>query len=128
MRRPRAKTAVLSIVVLGVFAVVAILRAATGGPVATKTFGQFDLLHNGVNIVNNAGLWNPQGVAVDRSVTPNRIYVADAGNHRVLGWGSIAALKDGSPADLVIGQADFLSWASQCNNPAVTGATLCFPA
>lgn len=34
---------------------------------------------------------------------------------------------NGSTADLVIGQADFLSWFSECNNAAVTGATLCVP-
>jgi sugar lactone lactonase YvrE len=94
---------------------------------ANRVLGQFDFTHNGVNIVSNAGLWTPQAVAVDRSVIPNRLYVADAGNHRVLGWHSISALNNGSPADLVIGQPDFLSWGSQCNNAAVTGATLCFP-
>ncbi len=87
-----------------------------------------DFVHNGANIITNVGMWTPQAVAVDRSVVPNRLYAADAGNHRVLGWHSIDALKNGSPADLVIGQPDFLSWGSQCNNAAVTGATLCFPA
>jgi sugar lactone lactonase YvrE len=94
---------------------------------ANRVLGQVDLTHNGVNIVTNLGVWTPQAVAVDRSVSPNRLYVADSGNHRVLGWHSIAALKNGSPADLVIGQPDFLSWSAQCNNAAVTGATLCFP-
>jgi sugar lactone lactonase YvrE len=116
---------VLSLLILGVLAAASALSAASVGPVATKAFGQLDLVHNGVNIVNNVGLWNPQSVAVDRSVTPNRLYVADAGNHRVLGWHSIAALASGSSADLVIGQADFLSWKAQCNNAAVTASTLC---
>ncbi len=116
---------VLSLLILGVLAAASALSAASVGPVATKAFGQLDLVHNGVNIVNNVGLWNPQSVAVDRSVTPNRLYVADAGNHRVLAWHSIAALASGSSADLVIGQADFLSWQAQCGNAAVTGGTLC---
>jgi sugar lactone lactonase YvrE len=102
-------------------------RILLADTVANRVLGQFDLVHNGVNIVTNAGVWTPNAVAVDRSIVPNRLYVADSSNHRVLGWRSIAALKNGSPADLVIGQADFLSWSSQCNNPAVTGATLCFP-
>ncbi len=94
---------------------------------ANRVLGQFDFVHNSPNILTNTGLWTPQSVAVDHSVTPNRLYVADAGNHRVLGWHSIDALENGSPADLVIGQADFLSWLSECNNAAVTGATLCAP-
>ncbi len=94
---------------------------------ANRVLGQFDFVHNSPNILTNTGLWNPQSIAVDHSVNPNRLYVADAGNHRVLGWRSIDALENGSPADLVIGQADFLSWLSECNNAAVTGATLCVP-
>jgi sugar lactone lactonase YvrE len=103
------------------------VSASSAHPVATKVFGQLDLVHNGINILDNAGLWNPQAVAVDRSVEPNRLYVADAGNHRVLGWSSIAALENGSSADLVIGQPDFLSWQAQCHNAAVTAGTLCIP-
>ncbi len=113
-----------------VFLTVLILYAAplAAAPViANRVLGQIDFVHNGPNIVSNAGLWTPHAVAVDRSVTPNRVYVADSGNHRVLGWRSIAALTNGSPADLVIGQTDFLSWSAECNNAAVTGATLCFP-
>ena len=94
---------------------------------ANRVLGQFDLVHNGVNIVFNGGVWTPNAIAVDTSVSPARLYVADAGNHRVLGWRSIKALNNGSPADLVIGQPDFLSWSSECNNAAVTGATLCVP-
>ena len=126
--RPLPKmAAALSLLILGVLAAASVLCAASAVPVASKAFGQLDLVHNGVNIVNNVGLFNPQSVAVDRSVTPNRLYVADAGNHRVLAWHSIAALKSGSAADLVIGQADFLSWEAQCDNAAATGSTLCIP-
>jgi sugar lactone lactonase YvrE len=107
--------------------VVAMPVRAAADTNASRVLGQVDFVHNGVNILTNTGLWNPRSAAVDRSVTPNRIYVADAGNHRVLGWHSIDALKDGSPADVVIGQQDFLSWQFQCNNSAVSGATLCFP-
>ncbi len=44
-----------------------------------------------------------------------RLVVADAWNHRVLVWNSIPE-KDGQPADVVIGQADFSS-----NEPNRTG-------
>ena len=126
--RLRALALSLPPLIAVVLAFSCVVRAASPGPVAAQVFGQLDFVHNGVNILNNAGLWNPRSVAVDRSVTPNRLYVVDLGNHRVLGWHSIEALVNGSPADLVIGQSDFLSWSSQCNNAAVTGATLCAPA
>jgi sugar lactone lactonase YvrE len=117
---------IASLIVLAIGLVIALLvQAASSGRVATKAFGQLDLVHNGVNIVSNVGLWNPQAVAIDHSFTPNRLYIADAGNHRVLGWHSVEALENGSSADLVIGQVDFLSWQAQCNNAGVTGSTLC---
>jgi hypothetical protein len=102
-------------------------RTLAADTAADIVLGQFDFAHNGVNIVTDVGLWTPQAVAVDRSVTPNRLYVADSGNHRVLAWRSIAALQNGSPADLVFGQPDFLSWGAECDNSAVNGETLCFP-
>ena len=102
-------------------------RMLLADTVANQVLGQFDLVHNGVNIVSNVGVWTPQAVAVDHSVVPNHLYVTDAGNHRVLAWRSIEALENGASADLVIGQPDFLSWGSQCDNAAVTGATLCSP-
>ena len=101
--------------------------ARQGDLTADRVLGQFDFTHNGTNILTNAGLSTPAAVAVDRSVVPNRLYVADMGNHRVLGWHSVDALKNGATADLVIGQQDFLSSIAQCRNAAVNGATLCSP-
>jgi sugar lactone lactonase YvrE len=124
----RARALALLVAVATGLVLAPMALAASSGPVATKAFGQVDLVHNGVNIVNNVGMSNPQAVAIDRSVIPNRLYIADAGNHRVLGWHSIEALENGSSADLVIGQEDFLSWQAQCNNAGVSGSTLCVPA
>ena len=125
--RLRALALTLPLTIAAVLAFSCVARAASLGPVATQVLGQLDFAHDGVNILSNAGLWNPRAVALDRSVTPNRLYVVDLGNHRVLGWHSIQGLLNGSPADLVIGQADFLSGRFQCNNASVTGATLCVP-
>src|SRR5262245_42759694 len=45
-------------------------------------------------------------IAFDRSVAPNRVYVADAELNRVLGWSSERGFLRGQPADLVLGQPD----------------------
>ena len=86
--------------------------------------------------VTNGRLFNPGGVEVDRTVTPNRIYAYDGGNSRVLGlshlgtcqggskggqWctgnsdcpGSVCNVQEGIGADLVIGQPSFTT--SGCN-------------
>ncbi|MGD1027263.1 choice-of-anchor D domain-containing protein [Candidatus Binatus soli] len=69
------------------------------------------------------GLSSPDAVAIDASATPNRVYVADENNNRVLGWTDADSFTNGAPADLVIGQPDFIS--SNCN---ATGAgSLCKP-
>jgi sugar lactone lactonase YvrE len=51
---------------------------------------------------------NPFGVAVDKSHTPNRLWVADLGNSRVLGFASSAAIENNVSADIVLGQPDFV--------------------
>lgn len=61
-------------------------------------------------------MWLPQSVAVDRSVFPNRVYVADFLNNRVLMWNSAVALTSGLAADGVVGQADLLSNSGAASN------------
>ena len=65
----------------------------------------------------------PQGVAIDASVSPNRLYVTDNGNNRVLGWNNVTAFANGAPADLVVGQPDLFS--NTCNNGGISASTLC---
>jgi hypothetical protein len=72
--------------------------------------------------VNAAGFNSPQGVAVDTSVTPNRIYVADSQNNRVLGWSSVPNFLNGASADIVIGQPNFTT--STANNGGVSANSL----
>ena len=48
----------------------------------------------------------PLGIAVDTSVSPPIVYVADTGNNRVLAWQYATQLTAGSPADLILGQPD----------------------
>src|SRR5208282_5355163 len=65
----------------------------------------------------------PSSIAIDASVIPNRLYVADTLNNRVLGWKDVTALSNDEPADLVIGQPDFDS--STCNNGGVSASSIC---
>jgi uncharacterized protein (TIGR03437 family) len=70
------------------------------------------------NLVEGRELFQPQGIAVDSSVSPPIVYVADTGNNRVLAWkngasfcssGNSSSACNGAFADLVIGQPDFYS-------------------
>ena len=95
---------------------------------ADAVLGQLDLTHQMMNLTDAQGLWNPQAVAIDASATPNRLYVADFNNSRVLGWRDTGSFANGAPADLVIGQPDFLSYF--CNGASGTdigAGSLCFP-
>jgi hypothetical protein len=72
------------------------------------------------------------GVVVDRSPTPNHIYVADTGNSRIMGFYSYESRK----ADLIFGQPDEFSGApnGDCNTGVYGSATrasmclMCTPA
>ena len=61
------------------------------------------------NLVEGKELFSPYGLALDTSVTPPILYVADTGNNRVLGWKNATSFNNGAPADLVIGQQDFFA-------------------
>ncbi len=99
-----------------------ILSGAAGDTIADHELGQPDLFHNSANIVDAFSMNNPNLVAVDTTLKPNRVWVADSGNNRVLGYKSVAALVSGAPANLVVGQPDFFS--SNCN---ISPASLCSP-
>ena len=97
------------------FAAMVLATGITGD----RVLGQFDFTHSTPNLVDAMGLSNPVSVAIDTSATPNRIYVADSDNDRILGWKDADAFANGAPADLVIGQPDFLS--SVCT-PTIAGS------
>ena len=73
----------------------------------------------GPNWVEGRELNSPQGVALDTSVSPPILYIADTGNNRVLGYRYATQLVAGSVADVVIGQVDRFS--NQAQNPANGG-------
>ncbi len=97
------------------------MQALPGDTIADRLLGQTSFANGLPNFVNAGGLFLPQSVALDRSVTPNRIYVADTQNNRVLGWANAASFANGAPANLVIGQPDFLS--SSPNGGGAASAT-----
>ena len=64
---------------------------------------------NGPNVVVGQELQSPQGIAIDTTVTPPIIYIADTFNNRVLGFRYNTQLTPGATADLVLGQPNFFS-------------------
>ena len=81
-----------------IMASVVMLPAESGDLIADLVLGQYDFTHSGNNILDgdsinaSGGLgFLPGQIAIDRSVTPNRIYVADTANSRVLGWSTMSA-------------------------------------
>jgi sugar lactone lactonase YvrE len=87
-------------------------------PVPTRIFGQSVLQQQGVltaiapNLVEGREFDAPQALAIDSSVSPPILYVADTINNRVLAWKNAAAFMTGAvKADKVIGQRDFLTTA-----------------
>lgn len=80
-----------------------------GDKLADYVIGQVDLVHNTPNLLDNNCFFFPRDLAVDRSVQPNRLYVADFENNRVLGFESVNVSSNGSGASIVLGQPDFHS-------------------
>ena len=76
-------------------ALVAPSIAMQGDTIANRVLGQIDLTHNGLNLIDAAGMWRPEAVAIDASVTPNRLYVSDNGNSRILGYKDVATFVNG---------------------------------
>ncbi len=79
--------------------------------VPSRVFGhpQVELKTTAPNLVEGRELFSPLSVAIDASVIPHRIYVADTLNNRVLGWSNAGSFSNGQHADIVIGQKDFFS-------------------
>jgi uncharacterized protein (TIGR03437 family) len=93
-----------------------LIAAALGMPViaegqisskAYRGLGQSDLVRNGINRVQGVELSGPLGLAIDSRNGVVRLYVADTGNHRVLGWADARSYQAGDPPALVLGQASF---------------------
>jgi DNA-binding beta-propeller fold protein YncE len=85
--------------------------------------GQVGIFRTTPNFIDGRGLRQPQEIAVDTSVVPNRLYVYDVRNNRVLGWRDAADRENGAPADLVIGQPN--PFEVGCNSRGISRGSLC---
>lgn len=100
--------------------------AAGGDAIADRVLGQNNFLNGAPGFVDSRGLHDPSSIAIDRTSSPNHLYVADFDNHRILGWNDAPSVSKGTPADLVLGQADYTSAA--CNRGgSASNKSLCFP-
>lgn len=86
------------------------LTLANGQP-ATLVLGQINF--TSVDGGTSQTLLNgPRAIAIDP--TSGKVFVADYFNHRVLRFPSLVGLQNGSAAEAVLGQPDFVSNASNC--------------
>jgi hypothetical protein len=82
------------------------VRGVEGDLWADTVLGASDFGENVVYHPTKYGVYYPGGVLIDKTVKPNRMYIADCNNNRVLGFKSTTP-KNG--ADIVLGQPDFES-------------------
>ncbi|HWC97630.1 MAG TPA: hypothetical protein VG456_12785 [Candidatus Sulfopaludibacter sp.] len=104
----KQKTIALTLALLGVTAAFpqVTLNTAPSRSVGTAVLNPES---SNPNLVEGKELFNPEGIALDTSVNPPIVYVADTGNNRVLGWKNAISFNNGQAADLVIGQQDFFA-------------------
>ena len=113
--------------VCALFAMISVNGTSKAGTTADAVLGQDDFSHNRPNTVAPTTIFT-QGtggnVLVDRSATPNHLYVIDSGNHRVLGFKSASALTNHQAADLAVGQNDLYSGTPNIVGDAVSAISL----
>jgi sugar lactone lactonase YvrE len=99
------------------------------GQAASAVMGQSAFTTSLKNSLDGRGLdlsgFNTGTVTIDKSAKPNRVYVADYVNNRVLAWKDIAVFNTRAPANLVFGQPDFGS--NIVNNGGISNKSLNSP-
>src|SRR5215469_14326702 len=98
----RIRLIVMVVLAASVGVVEAIRASGTGTP-ASAVLGEavFDTAY-----FNTASsMLSPAQITIDSS---GHLYMADLGDNRVLGWHSATGFGNNAPADLVIGQVDFM--------------------
>ncbi|MGC1677410.1 MAG: choice-of-anchor D domain-containing protein [Candidatus Binataceae bacterium] len=110
----------LAMVAVAVSAII----AASGDTIADHVLGQLNFATGAVNLVGASSLDFQDGITVDGA---GHLYAADPNNNRVLGWSDAAGFADGAPADLEIGQNDFLSSTCNQGQSDPSADSLCHP-
>lgn len=106
---------------LGNFRILRFTAPAVNGESANRVLGQPNFTSVTPGAAGAATVYDPSAVAVDGA---GKLWVADAGNNRVLRFSDFSA--NGTNADFVIGQGDFIS--SQANRGATVNInTLNYP-
>lgn len=104
------------------------LPTGPGDTIGDHELGQADFFHNSANTVDAESLnvaFTDSHLALDKSSTPNHLYVVDSNNNRVLAWADATTLKNGQPADKVLGQPDLFSGGP--NNGGINERSLNVP-
>src|SRR5277367_1596880 len=78
----------------------------TNGQAASYVIGQTGFGLNG-SALTSTGLTMPFTIAEDPAT--GKVFVCDYGNNRVLRYPSIAAMTNGTAAEAVLGQPDFIT-------------------
>jgi len=93
---------------LCILAVSPSIAQITLNPLPTRVLGQDSLTISNLNpnLVEGREFLSPQAVALDLSMNPPALYVADTGNNRVLAFHAANAFANGAKADFALGQVD----------------------
>ena len=88
-------------------------------PVPSRVIGQNSIQISNLNpnLVEGREFFAAEGIALDMTSNPPGLFVADAGNNRVLGFRNSASFANGQKADLVLGQPDFATTVSRGAGP-----------
>ena len=82
------------------------VRGLEGDLWADVVLGKIDFGANVSYLPSKDAVSHPGGVLIDKTVKPNRMYIADCNNNRILGFKSTSPQHG---ADIVLGQPDFNS-------------------
>lgn len=112
------------------------VRGLAGDHWADIELGQRDFTEINEGMIGPNRVKGPAGIAIDRTVSPGRIYIWDSGNNRIIGMDLATCYASSGPcaATLVIGQPSLndhggcnldSSFQTYPNRPAASASTLC---
>src|SRR6266851_1900485 len=109
-------------VVIATAGTVAGIRASGIGPAASAVLGEAVFDTNYFSIASSIS--SPAQITIDAA---GHLYTADLSDNRVLGWHSATSFANNDPADLVIGQLDFIHVYANQGGGVATPTTLNSP-